>query len=777
MEPPGAGHPLRRTAGAAAVFSGLLALYGATACRTIGPGDSGELTVAMSTWGVPHAPGYPLLCLLGNCITLLVGRDHAATALNLLNAVFAAGAATCVMLAVIALNGNRWAGVVAGLALGLSPAFWTQALAVEVVSLNAFVAGLMLYFFSRLLAERERGRVANGALVGLAVCLTTAVTHHATIVLLGLPIAIVCAWTARTGHRVERADPGRFPLTAAIATSLFVGALPLLYLPLAAGHDPPLNWGNPTTLSALAHVLLRGDFGVGVLIAPPITAGEILQHGESVDPAGGKHLWLFLSQLPRHLGWCLVLCALFEVLDALRRRRAMAVVILLFAFSQIIFFLKVNTPLTPLYLQATERFYVLPETFVAFLGGIGLANVASRLGPRVRNAGLLVVLITAAESLGWNVATRPIPDMHLNTFTGDLGRNLLTGMPENALAFTDGDMFRNSALFAQVDAGFRPDAHVVDPVLMAAPWYVSQLRRRHTMVLPDTMTVYSGAPGTDSKAWIDLNLGNTGTTERDGRPVVAVRMNDESWRSSYQMVPMGLWSEAIRRGATPRFSDWCRRFSQVVAGWRLESIAQLHPPGSWEYSQSVFYRYGLACLQAVREMAAEYEPERATRDKVPALELAEHWQGADRADFLAYQGDLWKSCLEDSLVPGTAGARRRAFERAAELSEQALAADSTNVQALQTLAWSKAASGDVAAEVRLRHRIVRVHPGDTAELTAYFASVARAREGRVAGYAEIWMDAERVRERAQHVVQAAEAHWFDPRLARFRQQLSVPIPR
>ena len=35
----------------------LFLLYVITCCRTVGPGDSGELTVVMSRWGIAHAPG------------------------------------------------------------------------------------------------------------------------------------------------------------------------------------------------------------------------------------------------------------------------------------------------------------------------------------------------------------------------------------------------------------------------------------------------------------------------------------------------------------------------------------------------------------------------------------------------------------------------------------------------------------------------------------------------------------------------------------------------
>ena len=39
------------------VATAVMVLYAMTACRTVGPGDSGELTAVMVSWGVAHPPG------------------------------------------------------------------------------------------------------------------------------------------------------------------------------------------------------------------------------------------------------------------------------------------------------------------------------------------------------------------------------------------------------------------------------------------------------------------------------------------------------------------------------------------------------------------------------------------------------------------------------------------------------------------------------------------------------------------------------------------------
>ena len=49
----------------------LAALYGATLAPSVAGGDSGELTAAALTGGVPHPPGYPLFALLARGLATL----------------------------------------------------------------------------------------------------------------------------------------------------------------------------------------------------------------------------------------------------------------------------------------------------------------------------------------------------------------------------------------------------------------------------------------------------------------------------------------------------------------------------------------------------------------------------------------------------------------------------------------------------------------------------------------------------------------------------------
>src|SRR5512147_2419299 len=85
----------RRWPHAAAVFALTLALYAATAARTVCLEDDGLFVLAARGLGLPQPPGYPLLVLLGKLFTWLpfgslAYRVHLASAV--------CGAATCAVL-------------------------------------------------------------------------------------------------------------------------------------------------------------------------------------------------------------------------------------------------------------------------------------------------------------------------------------------------------------------------------------------------------------------------------------------------------------------------------------------------------------------------------------------------------------------------------------------------------------------------------------------------------------------------------------------------------
>ncbi len=177
-----------------------LAVYVYTLAPTVTLEDSGELAVGAAHLGVPHPPGYPIWTILTWLFTKLLafvhfrGQPNPAYGAGFASAFFGAVAAglTATLICrsgrdllrsirrvteAIGTNAESaicWAGgVSASLLFAFSPVNWSQAVIVEVYSLNAFFLVLVLflaYVWVRRPLERLPTITASMALIG-AICL------------------------------------------------------------------------------------------------------------------------------------------------------------------------------------------------------------------------------------------------------------------------------------------------------------------------------------------------------------------------------------------------------------------------------------------------------------------------------------------------------------------------------------------------------------------------------------------------------------------------------
>ena len=730
----------------------------------------------MSTWGVAHAPGYPLLCLLGNLAAHLPHLGETAFVLNLMNASFAALACAAMAFGVQVLTGQKWAGLAAGLALGTSRIYWEYSLANEVFALNALLGALLLALLAIWLRTQDGDRPRFSVIPVSALIMSSVLTHHPTLLLLAGPILLVYAVTlvrlARRGKVVNAARVARDSIALA-----GLGLLLMLYIPLAARFDPPMNWGNARDVASLLGLILRRDFGTGRLLDPGIVVNQVLEQGESASPLGMRPFALFWANLPHTFGWVFPPLVILGLLWSFRRSHPILALSILFLVMVTLFFTRVNAPVVPLYVGIAQKFYILPHLYLAFLAGLGVAQAtdwASRVHARGRVFGF--ALIIAGTSVAMSLATWHQVDMSGNTFTRGFGANLMAGMPARAIVFTDGDMPSNSFLYQQVVLGHRPDLALVDQPMMTARWYIEQLRRRQVLQLPPGMSIYSKDLSTQGKVWIDLN--GPGAAPPHSHPIVATQFIDDTFKEGYRLIPMGLWSAVRPKAERSDLRTWVGDYAAGVRQWELESLDRAYAPTSWETNAGAFYPYALGTLRALTELVRVVSPRDSVDLDVRAVAVAERWQGKRRAEYLAYQADLWRACVTDSLVRADANVQSLMVTRSMALARASLSLDPGNLQALQTTAAllsSVPHLRDPRLEVQIRHRIVLERPGDLGELIPYFQSVVAVMRDPALSDPALLDQAEDARRRFVRLVGLCQRIWSNPVLAQLHEQWSVPL--
>ncbi len=451
------------------------ALYAATATTTVQGGDAGELVTVACQGGVAHPPGYPLFVLLGRAACALLPFGTPAWRLALVSALQASLALALLVAAIRRATGSSLAALSSALLLGLSPLFWRYATVGEVFAGGVLTAALLVLIGLRI----HSGWRGWPAALALGLACATGVAHHHSSVLL-FPLVLVALWQSVARPR----RPGAL-LVAGGAWLLGAGTGLLPYLSLLEPGGA-WRWGALESLAQLPEHLLRVDYGTLQLAA-----------NQGV-PAGPAHLLNYLWHLVRELPLLLLLLGLGVWKARLVQPRiwaaALTAAALLAGPGLLLLF---NVPASGLGAVVAQRFFLLPDTLLTVLGGLGLAALLHQL--KIERSWLKIALIALplASALllggprlghrGWSVAE-------------DYVLNALRTSAEGALVVGSSDSELGGYLYVQEVLERRPDLLYVAPPLLARAWYRDRLARQRPALAP----ALTGATGSSQQQLLTL---------------------------------------------------------------------------------------------------------------------------------------------------------------------------------------------------------------------------------------------------------------------------------
>jgi len=190
--------------------------------------DSAEFQTMAATGGIAHA-GYPTFVLALEAIGRLPWSTFAARA-NLLCSLCGALAAGLAAWHGARLSGRTWAGVVPGLALGLSYQLWKSSTVAEIYAFTLALAAV-LFHLSWQLAQRPTAlrALAIGVLGGLGI------GAHLTVLALAPVVLVALAVSARV-RRIRAA------VVLALLGGFVLGLAPLGYMMSQDRPDHPMNY-------------------------------------------------------------------------------------------------------------------------------------------------------------------------------------------------------------------------------------------------------------------------------------------------------------------------------------------------------------------------------------------------------------------------------------------------------------------------------------------------------------------------------------------------------
>jgi hypothetical protein len=274
------------------------------------------------------------------------------------------------------------------------------------------------------------------------------------------------------------------------------GVSTYLFLYIRSGQNPVINEAAPATWHALLDVIRRAQYPVRTPLDDPTVAHGLGNPGRSL-----QLVWVQLLNYVQYFDWQwarslgvvgrvgFTLLAISAGLHGLHTQRRLdrAVFRLLF-----VLFLTTGLGLVgymnfkPGYSigygvwpsagdhEVRERDYFFVVSFIiwALWVGVGLADLARRLRPRVAALALSPALIPLVFNAP-EATRRGTPDA---TLAADFAYDLLNTAPPYGILFTYGDNDTFPLWWAQEVAGIRRDVTVVCIALTFSPWYPRQLR-------------------------------------------------------------------------------------------------------------------------------------------------------------------------------------------------------------------------------------------------------------------------------------------------------------
>lgn len=405
--------------------------------------DGGDLIVAAATGGVPHPSGYPLYLILARIFqSLPIGTLAFRT--NLLSAICTITAAL-ILYALLErqLRTKPFGAAIATLAaltFGLAPFIWGQALVTEVYALHGLLIILCLYAIS--IQESTIPDWVLGLLFGLAA------TNHLTSIVL-FPLLIF-------NFDSKKLAPAN--ILGKRITGFLLGLTLYLTLPLRASFNPPINWGDASTLNGFVW-LVSGQIYHAYTF--DLSIADML--GRLRAFAG-----LFLEQFT----WVGALLAVYGISTSIPRRISIPTIWI--SLSYLVFSI--------IYASRDSQVNLLPVwvCLVIWLA-YGLQDIIIWLDNRATAQKIIIgiLFITLIARIPFVFPTVNVSNDVLAT---EFIKQTLKNIPPNSILAVSGDEYIFSLWYAQIALGHRPDMVIIAEGLLPYEWYIKNLRYAYPQI-------------------------------------------------------------------------------------------------------------------------------------------------------------------------------------------------------------------------------------------------------------------------------------------------------
>jgi len=463
-------------------------------------GDSGELTAAAFSLGIPHASGFPLYCLLGK-VLCMIPLGNIGFKMNLMSAFFSALTVCVIYGIILKLTCSVLSSAAAAAFFAFTPAFWSQAVSAEVYSLHTFFVAVLI----RLLWWWDENREFRRLLVFVFITGLSFGNHMQT-VMLAPPVLYVVL----SGDRKALLSVRHFSLIFLC----FLAALSIyLYLPVRTDAGAAIHWGDPNNIERFLGHFTTKSYRQSYVFSATLSE-YLLRAGEALTIVMKQYGILLLMAL---WGWVRLSSARWKAFFA-------AVVFLDLVYS--IFLNLISFEITP---------FTLPSSVVmAILLGTGLNHLLvwttgqKRIGPNLR------------KGIGMAACMVPVIGLMANFGLCDQSRNY-TAYEHAVNAF--GTAGPGSTVFVDGDNNLFPVAY--GRIAEGMGEWVT-LYDRHNIVFkwsPERRRLHSGGTKDGFEGMVDKTLG--AEAKERGVYFLMFNLHTISTPGGFRLSPYGILGKMV----------------------------------------------------------------------------------------------------------------------------------------------------------------------------------------------------------------------------------------
>ena len=485
-------------------------LYVATMPRSITFEDAGLFHQVCHLQGIAHPPGYPLFTSICSSLYSL-GFDPIMTG-NLISIVFALLTLFLLYLALRQLGISSLASSFAVFAFGSSLAFWSQAIIVEVYSLNSLLAAALLLLTLKTCEHSSPFRITCLSFVsGLAL------TNHWPLILASGPGLFLMLLFHQDTILNQLKKP---PTLAATAGAFLLGLSP--YLSMFFKPDDVFGYsGQIKTLDELLSYVSRQSYAA-------VDQSSFATIDDKLQFTG----WFF-AETVKQTHWLIGLISLYGLSVGLRQSpKTNLALICIFLGNSLLLILLLGFEYSYPYITAFSHYPLIAYLCCFIWTAYGVDKMIHAGRHLSRSTSFAFAATLAAAVIIGVYSNYRINDRRYDHLAQDYATTLFMALPENAVLVTDADASGGTLGYMQRVQKLRTDItlYEADNAFSEHKLYGEDaLKRIYLLDLTDKRPVYGieihWLP-TTTEHGLFQEAGNSGRIGYASRPVLLPFIND-----------------------------------------------------------------------------------------------------------------------------------------------------------------------------------------------------------------------------------------------------------